>query len=108
MNLFSTRLLAISALTLLDIVMIFLCFYVSSQWVYDSPRIGSDAAIIIIELCTLLTTYLFGGYVLRRQLSFIHIPGQMSIAVLLAAILIAVSGYITKLAEQMCIYGELN
>lgn len=100
MSSFSSRLLSISILTVLDIAMFFLCFYFSSQWVYDSPKVGSNAVIIIIELCTLLTVYLFGGYVIRRQLSFIHIPGQMSIAVLLAAILITVIGYVTKLYEN--------
>ena len=99
MSLFSTRIMSVAVLTLLDIAMFFLSFYVSSQWVYGSPQLGSNTVIAVIELSTLLTVYLFGGYVIRRQLSFIHIPAQMSIAVLLAAILVTVAGYVSKLYE---------
>jgi len=53
----------------------------------------------IICISVVIGAYLFGGYAIRRQLSYWHTLGQMAIATILALVAIAVVGYITKLIE---------
>ena len=95
----ANRLFAIYGLVLLDVVMVFAAFYVASSLVYGNVATGSFLGFVFIELAIILSVYLFGGYALRRQLSYWHIPGQMAIAMVLALLTIASVGFITKLAD---------
>ena len=95
----ANRLFAIYGLVLLDIVMVFTAFYAASSFVYSNAVTGSFFGFVVIELAIILSVYLFGGYALRRQLSYWHIPGQMAIAVVLALISVASLGFVTKLTE---------
>ena len=95
----ANRLFAIYGLVLLDIVMVFAAFYMASSLVYGNAAIGSFIGFVFIELAIVLSVYLFGGYALRRQLSYWHIPGLMAIAAVLALIIVASLGFITKLTE---------
>ncbi len=60
---------------------------------------GSAFGLGVIILISLLSVYLFSGYVIRRQLSFIHIPGNMSIAILFSGVVITAIGYVTQLIQ---------
>ena len=95
----ANRLFAIYGLVLLDVVMVFAAFYVASSLVYGNVATGSFVGFVFIELAIILSVYLFGGYALRRQLSYWHIPGQMAIAMILALLTIASVGFITKLTD---------
>ena len=95
----ANRLFAIYGLVIIDIIMIFAAFYVASNIVYGNYATGSISGFVAIELAVILSVYMFGGYALRRQLSYWHIPGLMAIAVLLALITIASFGFITKFSE---------
>ena len=95
----ANRLFAIYGLVLLDVVMVFAAFYVASSLVYGNVATGSFLGFVFIELAIILSVYLFGGYALRRQLSYWHIPGQMAIAMVLALLTIASVGFITKLTD---------
>ncbi len=99
MRMSSNRLLAIVSLVVLDLLLIFVAFYVASSFVYGAFSTGSWLGFALIQVTILLSAYLFGGYALRRQLSYWHIPGQMAIAVLLALVVVATIGFITKLTE---------
>lgn len=99
MTLSNTRFLATLGLILIDLVMVFYAFYFSLYVVYGNFALGSIFGFILIEISVIMSVYLFGGYALRRQLSYWHIPGQMAIAVLLALVALASLGYISKLAE---------
>lgn len=95
----ANRLIAITGLIVADVVMIFVAFYLASNLVYGNYATGSVSGFIAIEIAIILSVYLFGGYALRRQLSYWHIPGLMVIAMLLALVAIASFGFISKLAE---------
>jgi len=90
---------AIIGLVVIDVVMLFMAFYLASNIVYGVFLTGSTFGFVIIESAIILAVYLFGGYALRRQLSYWHIPGQMAIAILLALIIVATFGYISKIIE---------
>ena len=95
----SVRLFRVVMLILTDGLALFCSFYLASTVVYDGFRLGSPGGMVVLLLVTLLSAYLFGGYVVRRQLSFIHIPARMSVAVLCAVVLIGAIGYVTKLSQ---------
>ena len=95
----TNRLIAISGMVVIDLVMIFSAFYMASNIVFGTYVSGSVFGFVVIELAIILAVYLFGGYALRRQLSYWHIPGQMAIAILLALIVITSFGFISKLTE---------
>ena len=95
----NSRLIALCGLIIVDIFMIFVSFYLAAGWVFNNFVKGSFTGLLIIQCVIILTVYLFGGYALRRQLSYWHIPGQMAIAIVLALIIIATVGFITKLTE---------
>ena len=99
MTISNNRLVATIALFLVDLVMIFGAFYLASLVVYNNFSTGSALGFSLIELSIIMSVYLFGGYALRRQLSYWHIPGQMAIAVILALVAVATIGYISKLVE---------
>lgn len=96
----TNRLFVVCGMVVLDVVMLFSAFYLASNIVFGNYVAGSTFGFIIIELAIILAVYLFGGYALRRQLSYWHIPGQMAIAVLLALIAIATFGFISKLVDS--------
>ncbi|NKB75744.1 MAG: exopolysaccharide biosynthesis polyprenyl glycosylphosphotransferase [Gammaproteobacteria bacterium] len=95
----NTRLFWISVLTLTDAMLLVASFYLNSYWVYGSYKMGSAFGLGVIILISLLSVYLFSGYVIRRQLSFIHIPGNMSIAILFSGVVITAIGYVTQLIQ---------
>ena len=100
MNISNSRAILILGLFLLDLWMVFFSFnYGAAYLVYKNFITGSLFGVLIIELAVIMSAYLFGGYALRRQLSYWHIPGQMFMAILLALVTITVVGYITKLTE---------
>ncbi len=95
----SVRLFWITVLTLTDALLLFASFYLNSYWVYGDYKTGSAFGLGVIILVSLLSVYLFSGYVVRRQLSFIHIPGNMSIAILFSGVIITAIGYVTQLIQ---------
>ena len=99
MKMSNNRFIATIALFVIDLVMIFCAFYIASYIVYSNFSSGSILGFVMIELSVIMSVYLFGGYALRRQLSYWHIPGQMAIATLLALVAVATFGYISKLVE---------
>ena len=96
----STRLFWLSVLTLVDALVLFCSFYLTSYWVYGDYKTAGLPGVAVIELVSLLSVYLFSGYVIRRQLSFIRIPANMSIAILFSIVLIGAIGFVTKLDES--------
>jgi exopolysaccharide biosynthesis polyprenyl glycosylphosphotransferase len=99
MSISNNRFIATITLILIDLAMIFCAFYLATYIVYNNFATGSVLGFFLIELSIIMSVYLFGGYALRRQLSYWHIPGQMAIAVVFALVGIATLGYISKLTE---------
>ena len=100
MNESASRYFWIATLIAVDGLMLFLSFYLTSGWVYGQNQLGTPWGMGIILATSLLSVYLFSGYVVRRQLSFIHIPGNMSVAILCAGILISALGYATQITQH--------
>ena len=96
----STRLFWLAILTLVDAWVLLLVFYLCSYVVYDDYKLGSLFGIVIIEMVSLLSVYLFSGYVIRRQLSFVRIPANMGIAIVFAVVLISAIGFATQLTQN--------
>jgi len=100
MNISNSRVLWISGLFLLDLLLVVSSFnYAAATIVYDGVITGSFVGMVVICSSIIVSAYLFGGYAIRRQLSYWHTLGQMAIATVLALVVIALAGYITKLTE---------
>ncbi len=94
-----TRLFFMLMLVVVDALVLILIMTGLSELEYGARIPGALGTLALAIVCNLLAVYLFGGYVLRRQLSFIHIPAQMGAATGLASVMILVVGYALKLVE---------
>lgn len=94
-----TRLFFMLVLVAVDALVLILIMTGLSELEYGARIPGALGTLALAIVCNLLAVYLFGGYVLRRQLSFIHIPAQMGAATGLASVIILVVGYAFKLVE---------
>ena len=94
-----TRLFFMLLLVAVDALVLILVMTGLSELEYGARIPGAIGTLALAIVCNLLAVYLFGGYVLRRQLSFIHMPVQMGAATGLASVMILVVGYVFKLVE---------
>ena len=99
MNVFGGRLFFMFVLVVLDAMVLVLVMTGMAELEYGARIPGALGTLGLAIGCNLLAVYLFGGYVLRRQPSFIHMPAQMGAATGLAAVMILVIGYVLKLVE---------
>ena len=82
-----TRLFFMLMLVTVDALVLILIMTGLSEVEYGARIPGAVGTLALAIVCNLLAVYLFGGYVLRRQLSFIHIPAQMGAATGLASVM---------------------
>ena len=99
MNVLGGRLFFMFVLVVLDALVLVLATTGMAELEYGARIPGALGTLGLAIGCNLLAVYLFGGYVLRRQPSFIHMPAQMGAATGLAAAMILIIGYVLKLVE---------